>query len=1232
LKEDTQRKFVHVNIGVNHGDIKTVIYSTILKEDVSFNYFPITDFIPRTVVETKEEATYSNSWGLNDGENLLDIIKEESRVALLGEAGLGKSTELKFLYNELLREGHFIPFHINLKSYEKEDILSLKPEILSFKDAEKKVVLLIDGLDEPSEQNIRVAINKISSFSNNIFSNCKIVVSCRTNFYEDSLDNFKSYYLKDLYHHQAQEFAKLKLGNNSQLFINETYQKGLSGLILIPFYLVKIIEYFQENNNSIPNNKAELFKKLIEKSIESRFKKNTSLSNDEKGIQKTRCEELLKKLAFVMQCLSVSSISRKQVLEIIGNEEDMDLLQKSSSVLEVLSDSWQFSHLNFQEYLAGCVLLKFDFPRIKKTIGIKSLKYRMTKPSWLNTISFFVDLVDSKPALKEQIVSWLEKDEPQLLFKFESNRLPIDLKERLVIQICSNHKQQNKKFDHNYSLPQMSSFIETEKTYTFLLNEVQSKNIASSINAFELLFYRNKESIPNTVLKKLYDIIWSILKSEEKNERILRWVLNIYLNFYERNEKEIEFIVEKFFLESSYLRPLIISIIHVHKWQDKFIDECIIELSEQVNSNKVVSFPNPLIKVFENLKKEESIERYMTFYVEHHEKITDVHLDEILQGVLSCALKVAPNNPIVFESVNTIIKKTFWRPHNIRSENPFLVFLDKANLKFKMLKSIFESSEELEYNLFSQLIYLADSLSLKYLALKFNELKVEEEKIHFFRNFLSRTNMELGLHFESYINQDREEKIKFHEIPTKDEENAKKIESINRAKKILFDKNAFIEDVEIIFGEAEELTYRELLDMWKIQLDPKLNSSYILNILVDKARAEIIKKEEFLDRVNNHWECCFIIYDIDKFLENHKEAELKENELKFVKDWCDNKIQDVNFQTAFTRDGNSYSRKRLEIFVAKQIIKFNFIHYREELYLDLLSMVLGLSEDVSFFDFTENVKQVPFERIKQRVFENLSKGIEVEEILKNHIKFCVQKNLKESTKLIFEHLKNNNFHSRFDVLDAYLELDGNISELENLLKENLIQGNFKFNLAWKLVELNSPRIEAYLKKEFTLLPEEQKVKYAKLLLSFDNKEAFKFLESHIIETGGHPFSYENELKNLKLPDSISHLLRLLKLKYTHNILQQDRFDLADLALDGISSITLIEDNFKPAKRRINTFILKNQLFRIIPNSLREKFKIKVLDKKTIKSLKENFARIEKIYYIEESKTITIKGALSLLNT
>ena len=251
---------VKVEGNVAMGD--TINYNLPLPKDVPFNKFELPEAtIPRTIVKEKSDIYAHQAWLYPGGDiipfnaSISHFIKENPKTLLLGGAGYGKTTELKQLYNQILEEGVFKPFFIDLGKGNIRPIENYQPNLQVF-DA-KDLVVLIDSLDEPSQMS--EAIDNILQFTNNKGRGVSIVVSCRTNVQPQNLIDFQPCFLQLPNCQQINEYVNSKLEANATTFSEAINAKNLYELIQIPFNLDSLIKYFQENNQTIPNDKNGLF-------------------------------------------------------------------------------------------------------------------------------------------------------------------------------------------------------------------------------------------------------------------------------------------------------------------------------------------------------------------------------------------------------------------------------------------------------------------------------------------------------------------------------------------------------------------------------------------------------------------------------------------------------------------------------------------------------------------------------------------------------------------------------------------------------------------------------------------------------------------------------------------------------------------------------------------------------------------------------------------------------------
>jgi predicted NACHT family NTPase len=253
----------------------------------------IENYILRNVCSIKEyESDEFRYISDSISEDIIDIIRKEKYIALICDAGIGKTTELKriaaFFSSD---EENVSPFLISLNTYVNHDIKDLLTGNLEDIPEGQRLVIL-DGLDEIPSENKLNAYRNIEQFVNE-YPQTRCIISSRTNFYSPeskdfsgTLKNFKTYVLNDLDYKQIDNYINEKLENNTRKFLDLIQTNNLQDLLKIPFYLVHFTELYSKNL-TLPTNKADILYDLIRKRVESDIEKfrTTSLSfiesNDE---------------------------------------------------------------------------------------------------------------------------------------------------------------------------------------------------------------------------------------------------------------------------------------------------------------------------------------------------------------------------------------------------------------------------------------------------------------------------------------------------------------------------------------------------------------------------------------------------------------------------------------------------------------------------------------------------------------------------------------------------------------------------------------------------------------------------------------------------------------------------------------------------------------------------------------------------------------------------------------
>lgn len=153
--------------------------------------------IERYLVKAEDYQKFNSITAMVMKIKSLELVKKESRIIILGDAGTGKTEEIDYIahYFSNNDEG-LIPLKIKLRNYVDQDIIEFIPETYK-KLKDENLLLLLDGFDEVESKNKMTLIRKILFFEEQR-PNVKLAITSRKNAYNNELGSFERYYLMNL--------------------------------------------------------------------------------------------------------------------------------------------------------------------------------------------------------------------------------------------------------------------------------------------------------------------------------------------------------------------------------------------------------------------------------------------------------------------------------------------------------------------------------------------------------------------------------------------------------------------------------------------------------------------------------------------------------------------------------------------------------------------------------------------------------------------------------------------------------------------------------------------------------------------------------------------------------------------------------------------------------------------------------------------------------------------------
>ncbi len=372
--------------GANHEDGQMVfrplsyISSEKLRSPSNKPSFTIPDlislqyYIPRTLILNGTQRS-PGDWIFGIEKNkadLKEIISKQKKVIVLGSAGSGKSVELIQLGKYLQSENSpFVPLFKRFNNYIDEKLEDYLPTGWNQVNP-GSLILLLDGLDEIQPEHFNTGVRNINSFAVKN-PEIRIIVSCRSNFYElpqnnfsGALDGFEIHHLNDIDRSEVISYTHDHFLMDGNSFMKSVEASNLTGLIQKPYFLDIIIRYYQKHND-LTGKRASIMEETLETYYwqnKEHFKTTSNLPVKEQAFG------MIEKISFVMEVMGKNFITDAELVSLFPIKENFEncyflpAFKRDSE-----KGQWMFEHNNIQEFLASNVLARQSFETITSIIS-----------------------------------------------------------------------------------------------------------------------------------------------------------------------------------------------------------------------------------------------------------------------------------------------------------------------------------------------------------------------------------------------------------------------------------------------------------------------------------------------------------------------------------------------------------------------------------------------------------------------------------------------------------------------------------------------------------------------------------------------------------------------------------------------------------------------------------------------------------------------------------------------
>lgn len=355
-------------------------------------------------------------------------VKENGLKGILfSEAQSGKTIELKHLAYELQEDGLFEPILYEVRDY--GNLIDILPRFTV--EEQKKVVLLIDALDEKFDGNERNALfHAINGYAKS-HPYLRMILSCRSNFKgEISLDGFVRMRLDDITEEQAKEIINNRGTSKLLSYIekNELYE-----FTRTPFLLLTLIDFYKKESR-VPADKIELYQFVVNKAF------------DIEGDKKLKCRSymrrngfgLLEKIAVGMHLLGVNELNESETFSLVEDDGEWNMVMRSG-LLEYNAGKYRFAHNSFKEYfVAGFLSSQSELSDVKKLCCYPGTE--RIRDTWYNCVALYLSRLKSNKRLSHELLEWISVHNKEMILFIDKRAVDVSLRTELFIGILEEYK------------------------------------------------------------------------------------------------------------------------------------------------------------------------------------------------------------------------------------------------------------------------------------------------------------------------------------------------------------------------------------------------------------------------------------------------------------------------------------------------------------------------------------------------------------------------------------------------------------------------------------------------------------------------------------------------------------------------------------------------------------------------------------------------------------------------
>lgn len=1217
------------------------------------SYTASEDHIERNITPyyKRPSATTTQS-GLTDlfdekRETLIEVFENKSgnnpvRIVLLSIAGFGKTEEIKNIAAYFSSENR-INFAVKfiLADYEGQSVDTLLSSIdVNWRNIKQEYLLLLfDGLDELTEGYYQSFIKQVNAF---VEQNplVQIVISSRYNFYDVNhppLRSFDIYLLHSLSNEDIQKYIGKKLESQKEGFIQKLHECKFDEYISNPYYLTRLVRFYNTPGTDFPKNKSKLFERILFEQLD----KDQNRYNISE--LKEKLYPVAKQIAFCMTLSGKSILSDSELKLILPNSETRKLLNHFSVFNRNVKsqNTWSFEHKNLQEFLAAQVFARCTFTQIHEII---SFEFDRTKllPKFLNTVSFLFEIIDRSSAIFQDLFLWVNENNKELFVRFEREQLSTQIRHEIFYRIFSYYRDKDitMRVSLNFSYEELALFLELDNSILEFLRKEFERGTPAEL-AYDLLYIISFTKRPFRFKTKILELLYFILRERTYPEFIQAKAINVLTSLQftdvdifqnalnsgadlcnEEIRKACLYFLENTNYFEEYSQFILKSIPILEQW------------AKGTNSFGHLLTAKRLLLKFSDPKKIREIFQFgllsKNSFFERHSLSNEFHFEhDEVKRLLSTGIEVYK----IDKSILPLVYRLFFKMEYISQDQhwflPFRTFFEQTCGTHVIFKKIYKYGKHSR-----DIMSFADSACIDILIDEYKNAKLSDQEMIVYRNQLSWLKNELFSQFHDKLLALNPDTFLIDDIDV-DYYALKEAQEL-RNQEMLLDRSLFFKEAELIFDivNKDKITIHDL----RATQTPGLRN-YQNSIVIESIRKmcvsndeKMITKEHFFTNYNDqvNWNR-FAVSTINNLLDN-KNRSVDSRLLIFLSDWCKSQIETLDFENSVRDfpDGDRFTYNPDVEFTKNVFLKLN-LDLNDKLLLKMLPSVLD-----SFYgwrsDSERTLSSIIVEKTKDKellksvVLHNITNnGLSLSALL-THFAICHKLLYKECLPFLFDFTISNLFlkdYQRVNLTKYYLDLGGEINDFVEYLQIPDKSSDDSKYAAWhwflieKLLFIAPEKASDIL---FQILKDsykwEEKLTAGKYLMKLSRIEGVEVVQLYLKETKILPYEQQWDglqqyIVNMPPEKVINSFCWMLDFAYANGV--QDRFNGPGLIQEALygSILTIAGKEYK------HFISIKNRLIAMIEAHAGKEYS---------KSLRFSSERFIQLYYQNKSEEIDIQKA------